>query len=163
MLKNLPQVSNYIASNSTYFLKSISHREKTYTLVSDKHGKVIYPNKPLKIIRSTCRLHGSSYQASQYQAKQFFGKSKHKLPIMIAYDFGDPCVLFPLFSPNSLQNIWISFQSIINIVEHNDETIVTFLDGSEERLPLHCKSFNHQYVRASMFYKHLILKRNSTL
>lgn len=163
MTKSIPKVSNYIASHTTYFLKSISHHERIYTLVADKHGRVIYPYKPIKIIRNTCKLHGSTYQASQLQAKQFFGKNKHKLPILISYDFGDPCIFFPLFSPSSPHNIWIAFQSIVNIVEHKEETIVTFIDGSEEYLPLHCKSFNHQYVRASMFYKHLILKRNSTL
>lgn len=163
MTKNLHQISNYIASNSTFCLISHPHRSKVHTIISDKHGKVIYPNKPLKIIRNTCRLHGSSYEASNYNAKLFFGKSKHKLPIMVAYDFGDPCILFPLFSPHSSQNIWISLHAIVNINELGNETIVTFIDGSEERLPIHMKSFNHQYVRAAMYYKHLITKRNSKL
>ncbi len=163
MIKNLHQISSYIVTNSTFYLKSYEHRNKIYTLISDKHSKMTYANKPLKIIRSTCRLHGSSFEASKYQAKQFFGKSKHKLPIMVAYDFGDPCILFPLFSPHSPQNIWISLHAIANITGNGSETILTFIDGSEESFPLHIKSFNHQYVRASMYYKYLILKRNKTL
>ena len=160
MYKNLSPVTNYVITNSTFMLKSFAHRNRIQTLISDKHGKVTFANKPLKIIRSTCRLHGSSFEASKYQAKQFFGKNKNKLPIMVAYDFGDPCILFPLFSPLSPQNIWISLHAIANIKAKDSETIVTFIDGSEEILPLHIKSFNHQYVRASMYYKHILLTRN---
>lgn len=163
MIKNLHQVTSYIVTNSTFCLRSYEHRGKIHTLIADKHGTVTYNNKPLKIIRSTCRLHGSSYEASKYQAKQFFGKNKHKLPIMVAYDFGDPCILFPLFSPYSSQNIWISLHAIANITAKGTETVVIFIDGSEESFPIHMKSFNHQYVRATMYYKDLILKRNAKL
>ncbi|MGN7478805.1 competence protein ComK [Solibacillus silvestris] len=163
MSSNFPENSNYIISNSTFCLSSYEHRDKIYTLILDKYGKATSPYKPLKLIRDTCRLHGSSYDASKYQARRFFGNSKHKLPIMVAYDFGDPCILFPLFSPHSSQNIWIALNSIINISENGDKTIVTFIDGTELCLAIHMKSFNQQYVRAAMFYKHLLLQRNATL
>ena len=163
MSQNLHHVSNYVITNSTYCLKSHPHRGKIHTIISDKHGKVVYANRPLKLVRHTCRLHGSSYEAAKYHAAQFYGKNKHKLPIMAAYDFGDPCILFPLYSPHSQQNIWISLHAISNIVEHENETIVTFLNGSVERLPVHMKTFNHQYVRAAMYYKYIISKRNSSL
>lgn len=163
MKNNLHEVSSYIVSNSTFLLRSHPNQAKVHTIISDKYGKSLYPNKPLKLIRETCRLHGSSYEASKYQAKEFFGDSKHKLPIMVAYDFGEPCVLFPLFSPNSSQNIWVSLHAVINIVPHNNETIVTFIDGTEERLPTHYKSFNYQYIRAMLFHKHLVLQRKKSL
>ena len=104
MTKNLPLLTNYIISNSTYCLISYAHRDKVYSKILDKHGTVTSPFKPLKIIRSTCRLHGTSYEASKHLAKQFFGDSKHKLPIMVAYDFGDPCILFPPRIPSDPQS-----------------------------------------------------------
>ena len=163
MTSNIPQNSNYIISNSTFCLSSYEYRDKIHTVILDKYGKVSSPYKPLKLIRNTCRLHGSSYEASKYQARRFFGENKHKLPVMVAYDFGEPCILFPLFSPYSPQNIWIALNSIINISEAGDKTRVTFLNGTEVHFAIHMKSFNQQYVRAAMFYKHLLLQRHATL
>lgn len=163
MISNLTQNSNYIISNSTFCLTSYQHRDKIHTAILDKYGKTTSPYKPLRLIRNTCRLHGSSYDASKYQARRFFGDNKHKLPIMVAYDFGDPCILFPLYSPYSHQNIWISLNSIINISESGDKTLVTFMDGTEISLAINMKSFNQQYVRAAMYYKYLLLQRNAIL
>lgn len=163
MISNLTQNSNYIISNSTFCLTSYQQRDKIHTAILDKYGKITSPYKPLRLIRNTCRLHGSSYDASKYQARRFFGDNKHKLPIMVAYDFGDPCILFPLYSPYSHQNIWISLNPIINISESGDKTVVTFIDGTEVCLAINMKSFNQQYVRAAMYYKYLLLQRNAIL
>ena len=163
MISNVQENSNYIISNATFCLTSYQHRDKVYSLILDKFGETTSPAKPLNLIRNTCRLHGSSYDASIYQAKQFFGDSKHKLPVMVAYDFGDPCILFPLYSPYSTQNIWIALNPIINIRQHSDQTILTFIDETELCLNVHMKSFNQQYVRAAMFYKHLLIRRRAAL
>lgn len=163
MTRNLQENSNYIISNSTFCLASYQYRDKVHTSILDKFGETTFPAKPLKIIRNTCRLHGSSYDASIYQAKQFFGENKHKLPIMVAYDFSDPCILFPLYSPYSTQNIWIALNPIINIREQSDQTVLTFIDETELCLNIHMKTFNQQYVRAAMFYKHLLIQRRAVL
>ncbi|WP_339175284.1 competence protein ComK [Solibacillus sp. FSL R5-0691] len=163
MISNLTQKTNYIISNSTFCLQSYQQRDKIHTAILDKYGQSTSPYKPLKIIRDTCRLHGSSYDASKYQARRFFGENKHKLPIMVAYDFGDPCILFPLFSPFSPQNVWLSLNPIINISEDGDKTLVTFVDNTEVSLDINMKSFNQQYVRAAMYYKYLLLQRNAIL
>lgn len=163
MQNNLPEVTKYIVTNSTFCLISYSQRNKIFTLVLDKHGKVTTPYKPLRIIRHTCLLHGSTFDATVFQSKQFFGHNRHKLPIMVAYNFGDPCIMFPLFSPHSKQNIWISLNAIVNIQEYDESTIVSFIDGSEHIFPIHLKSFNQQYVRAAVYYKHLILQRKVSL
>lgn len=163
MISNVHENQNYIISNSTFCITSYQHRNKVHSLILDKFGRTTSPAKPLKLIRNTCRLHGSSYDASIYQAKQFFGDNKHKLPIMVAYDFGDPCILFPLFSPYSAQNIWIALHPIINIREHNDKTILTFIDETELTLNIHTKTFNQQYVRAAMYYKYLLIQRKVAL
>ncbi|MEK4228453.1 competence protein ComK [Solibacillus sp. FSL H8-0538] len=159
MNKDFRYVTSYIASNTTFLLRSITANGKTHTIIHDKQGKVKFAQKPIKIVRATCRIHGTTFEAAQKMAKLFFGDNRHKLPIMISIDYGNPCVFFPLFSPHSTSNIWVNLQSITNIVERGDETIITLTDMSEEVLPIHYKSFNQQYVRAMMFYKHLILNR----
>lgn len=160
MKNNFRYVTSYFASSTTFMLSSFTTNGKVHTLIHDKQGTVMFAQKPLKIIRSTCRAHGTTLQGAQMMAKLFFGDSRHKLPIMLSMDYGNPCVFFPLFSPHSSSNIWVNLQSIININERGEETIVTLTDMTEIVLPIHCKSFNQQYVRAMMYYKHIILNRN---
>ena len=159
MPNKLRYVTSYIASSTTFLLRSIPSDDKIHTIILDKQGKVKFANKPLKIIRNTCLLYGTTFQASLMMAKMFFGDNKHKLPIVVSVDYGNPCVFFPLYSPFSTANIWVNLQAIINIVEHGQETVLTFVDMSEEILPIHCKSFNQQYVRAMMYYKYLTINR----
>ena len=157
--KNL---TSYIISNSTYLLSSVDTGDRTQTIIYDKYGISKIDQKPLKLVRNTCRLHGTSLEAATKTAKAFFGHNRHKLPIVISIEYGNPCIFFPLFSPQSSANIWINLHSIINIQDHGDETLVTFSNMLEKKLPLHCKSFNQQYVRAMMYYKHILRTRNAS-
>mgnify|MGYP003397797561 FL=1 len=156
-------VSKYIITNSTYCLISRAFRNHVHTLILDKHGQVTVSFQPLRVIRHTCSLHGTTYEAAKHHAKNFFGHTRHKMPIMVAYNFGEPCVMFPLFSPQSKQNIWVAVNAIINIEERNESTVVTFLDGSEQVFPVHLKSFNQQYVRAVIYTKNIVIQRNNSI
>ena len=163
MKSNSELVPKYIISNSTYCLISQPYRNKIYTLALDKYGQFTVPFPPLRVLRHTCSLHGTTYEAAKHHAKSFFGRGRHKMPIMVAYNFGDPCVLFPLFSPQSKQNIWITLNAVVNIEEQNESTLVTFINGTQRVLPVHLKSFNQQYVRAAIYYKNIIIQRNGSL
>lgn len=153
--------SNYLISNSTYLIMSEINGDRVQTIVHEKQGVSKIEQHPLKLVRHTCRLHGTSYEGAVQMAKLFFGPNRHKLPIVMLVEYGNPCVFFPLFSPHSPSNIWINLHAIINIQEAGDETIVTLSNHTEVKLPLHCKSFNQQYVRAMMYYKFLMRSRNS--
>lgn len=163
MVQNPTQHNKYYITNSTYCLISQPISGKVFTEVLDKHGKTTMSYPPLRVIRQTCSLNGSTFEATTKQAKEFLGHNRHKVPIMVAYNFGDPCVIFPLFSPRSKQNIWVTVNAIINIEEVNESTLVTFVNGSERIFPVHLKSFNQQYVRAVLYYKNLILQRKALL
>lgn len=152
-------LTTYLVSNSTYLLSSVVNGDRIHTVVHDKQGISKIDQKPLKLIRNTCRLHGTSFEGAVQMAKLFFGQHRHKLPIVVLMEYGNPCIFFPLFSPFSTANIWINLQSIINIKEHEDQTIITFTNMTEQLLPIQCKSFNQQYVRAMMYYKHLLRTR----
>ena len=156
-------VTKYIITNSTYCLISEPYRNTVHTLILDKYGQATVPFQPLRIIRHTCSLHGTTYEAAKHHAKEFFGHNRHKMPIMVAYNFGEPCVLFPLFSPKSKQNIWVAVNAIINIEPQNESTLVTFLDGSDRLFPVHLNSFNQQYVRAVIYAKNIIIQRNNSI
>ncbi|MCH7320668.1 competence protein ComK [Solibacillus sp. MA9] len=163
MNRNSEQISKYYITNSTYCLISQPNSDKVFTVILDKHGKTTMSFPPLRVIRHTCTLNGSTFEATTQQAREFLGHNRHKVPIMVAYNFGDPCVVFPLFSPHSKQNIWVTVNAIINIEEMNESTLVTFVDGTEQIFPVHLKSFNQQYVRAVLYYKNLILQRKALI
>lgn len=156
MEQNMRYVKSYIMSNTTFLVSPVVVGNKIHTIIFDKQGKVKLAQKPLRTIRSSCKSHGTTLTAAQARAKLFFGNEKHKLPIMLTMDFGNPCIFFPLFSPQSEANSWINLQSIINITPSDSQTTVTFKDQSEVTLPIHYKSFNLQYVRATMYAKHLM-------
>lgn len=158
-------ISSYIISSSTYLLESATPvaGNRIQTIIYDKHGVSTIDQKPLKLVRNTCRLHGTSLEAATETAKLFFGSNRHKLPIAVSIEYGNPCIIFPLFSPHSSANIWINLNSIVNIQEEGDETRLTFTNMVEKTLPIQCKSFNQQYVRAMMYYKHILRSRNTSL
>lgn len=153
-------VPSYIVSSTTFLLRPHISHDKIHTIIYDKQGKIMFADKPLKIIRSTCRMHGTTFTAIQRKAKLFFGNARHKLPILLTTDYGNPCIFFPLFSPHSPNNAWINLHAITNIKEVGEETIVTLSISTEVTLPIHYKSFNQQYVRAMMYYKYLVHQRS---
>ena len=158
----IKKVCNYTITNSTFVLKSTQINNRIQTTIYDKHGQSIIDQRPLKLVRNNCRLHGTSYEAALAHAKEFFGENRHKLPIVISMEYGNPCVIFPIFSPYSETNCWVVLHPIINIQQHDDETIVTFSNMTEVTLPIQYKTFNQLYVRAMMYYKYVLRKRNSS-
>ncbi|SOC35010.1 competence protein ComK [Ureibacillus acetophenoni] len=158
-MKKLQTVDSYYLSFNSYLIEPIEHGDKLYSRVYDKSGEVIVSRKPLYIIRKSCDLMGSKYNAAREFSKRFLGDSKHKLPVIIAYDYGVPLVFFPILSPTSSSNVWVGLHSIINIQSVNDQTKITLKDEREIILQLPQTSFNNQYVRATMLQKHASNKR----
>lgn len=147
-------VDSYHVSFNTYLVEPIQHEDKLFSRVYDKSGEVIVSRKPLYIIRKSCLLMGSNYNAARETSKSFFGKEKHKLPIIISHDYGIPCVFFPLLSPTSPNNLWIGLHAITNIRRYNDCTEITLKNGKEIILHVHYSSFCSQYVSATMLQKY---------
>lgn len=153
MLKNRTFIESYRISFNTYLIMPIKHGEKLYSHVYDKNGEYIVERKPLYIVRKSCEVLGYNYNHAKNFSKSFFGKEKHKLPIIITHD-GIPNVFFPLFSPSSPNNIWIGLHAITNIRRHKEFTEITLIDGREKVLHINYASFCSQYVCATMLQKH---------
>ena len=154
MLENVTVIDSYHISFNTYLIVPTKHGEKLYSHVFDKHGEYVVERKPLYIVRNSCTVLGGNYNNSKRMAKCFFGKEKHKLPIVVTHDFGIPTVFFPLLSPSSPNNIWIGLHAIINIRRVNDLTEITLRDGKELVLQINYASFCSQYVCATMLQKY---------
>lgn len=158
MQHNSKQLQNYYITSATYLLLPITKDKRLHTLVFDKSGLYTVAQSPMKIIRASCRQMGSSYQSAIEQSKQYFGDQKHKLPIVVAINYGEPCVMFPLMSPKSPLNVWVSYNSLINIRDHAGQINVTFKNFLDSTLDIQYTSFCKQYVGAAMLHKHLTSK-----
>ncbi|HWL25733.1 MAG TPA: competence protein ComK [Ureibacillus sp.] len=152
-MKNLQTIDSYCLSFNSYLIEPLEHGDKLYSRVYDKSGEVIVSRKPLYIVRKSCDLMGSKYNAARKVSKKLLGDYMHKLPVIIAYDFGIPLVFFPILSPSSPNNVWVGLHSIINIEPLKDQTKITLKDDREIILQMPQSSFNNQYVRATMLQK----------
>ncbi|QCR31552.1 competence protein ComK [Lysinibacillus sp. SGAir0095] len=151
--KNVPVLKSYHITLDTYLIEPIMCGEKIYSYVYDKKGEFIVERKPFYIVRRSCDVLGYNYKSAIKFSKEFFGKDKHKLPILIAHD-GKPNILFPIYSPTSPNNIWVGLHGIANIGVNKHPSEITLLDGKEKTLPVSITSLNSQYVYATMLYKY---------
>ncbi|WP_107840342.1 competence protein ComK [Metasolibacillus meyeri] len=158
MNKSMKHLKSYHVTNATYLLLPIKKDKQLHTLVFDKTGCLYVSQSPMRIINASCRQMGSSYQSAKELSKQYFGSNKHKLPIVVAINYGDPCVMFPLMSPKSPLNGWVSFNSLINIQDQEGQINVTFKNFLDSNLDIQYTSFCKQYVNAAMLHKHLTSK-----
>ncbi|WP_042471171.1 competence protein ComK [Bacillus ndiopicus] len=158
MNTDIKHLKSYYITNATYLLLPIKKDKLLHTLVYDKTGCLYVSQSPIKIVRASCRQMGSSYQSATDLSKQCLGANKHKLPIVVAVNYGDPCVIFPLMSPKSPLNVWVSFNSLINIQDQEGQINVTFKNFLDSKLDIQYTSFCKQYVSAAMLHKHLTSK-----
>ena len=160
MTKAVPVLDSYQIRLDTYLIAPYQMGDKTYSYVYDKSGEYIVKRKPLYIVRRSCKLFGYSYKTAIQFSKEFFGKDKHKLPILLPHE-GVPNIMFPLYSPSSLNNIWIGLHGIANIGDHKQSQEITLIDGKETPLPVSNTSFNSQYLRAIKLYTHAFNEINN--
>ena len=151
-------VNAYLVSFNTYLLQPVKHDSKIFTSVIDKHNELIVTRKPMHVIRKSCIALGTTYEAAKNSARRFFG-NQHKLPIVVAYDFGLPCIFLPTYSPNSEHNFWIGLHAIKNITPTQAGSIITLINDLEIELPVKYASISKQFVNASMLYKHYVEER----
>ncbi len=108
------QALNYIVSFDTFILKPVLEDNRISTRIIERNGEFSIPRKPLHIVRKSCEHYGGSLQNSTNSARITLN-NRHKTPIIIASDFGRPCIFMPTISPHSEQNIWFSYHAIENI------------------------------------------------
>ena len=158
MRKDIPVLDSYQIRLDTYLIAPFQDGEKIYSYVYDKSGEYIVKRKPLYIVRRSCKLLGYSYKSALQFSKDFFGKDKHKVPILLPHE-GIPNILFPLYSPSGTNNIWVGLHGIANVGDHKELLQeITLLDGKEKTLPVSKTSFDSQYLRAIKLFTHASLQ-----
>ena len=146
-------VDQYPISLSTFVIKGQIIDNKLHSIVFDKDGFVCVKAKPNILIARSLKKINSSFAHARDVAKSILGDNMKKLPIVVSNHFGQPIVLFPLFSPNSKDNIWVVYNSVTNIVNQKTHLDITFKHQYEIDIPVSNQVFNNQYVRASRLFQ----------
>lgn len=122
MRKN-SQNASYLISLDTLALEPFRTENGMGTRIIEKGEIFTIPQKPIHSIRKSCSHYGHSFKSAVNSAKQFL-ENRHKVPIVLAYDFGKPLVFIPTMSPTSDHTIWIALHAIANIEPHEMGCIV---------------------------------------
>ena len=114
MVDSISKLRHYIISKHTFILESKTNGKQQHTIVHDHRGTFEVPTSSLQIVKNSCKAHGSHYDYSLAQSKKLlYHTQRHKLPIVVGSDYGKPLILFPLFSPDAKQNMWILFNNVL--------------------------------------------------
>jgi len=83
------------------------------TQIIERDQILTIPRKSLHIVRKSCQYYENSLDAAKNSSKLILHKS-HKLPIVVAHDFGLPLILIPTMSFDSEHNVLIALHAIEN-------------------------------------------------
>nr|WP_192598723.1 competence protein ComK [Sporosarcina limicola] len=152
------RISNYIVSFDTFMLQPIYQDNKISTRVIERNGEIYIPRKPIHIIKKSCEYYGGSLQNSTNSARLTLRK-RHKTPIIIANDFGKPCIFLPTISPNSEQNVWFLYHAIDNI-ESNPLGCTVYMENNRSfKVNISATTMYRQYAFCSILEKDFLKKQ----
>ncbi|NYF23886.1 competence protein ComK [Sporosarcina sp. JAI121] len=160
-MKKKKKTENYIVSFDTFMLQPVIKDNQVSTQVIERNGVVHVPRKPLHIVKKSCEYYAGSFQNSTNNAKLVIGK-RHKLPIIVAHDFGVPYIFLPTMSPSADQNTWISHNAIENIEEHDLGSVILLENGQSFVLNVSATTMHRQHSFATILEK-IFLKKQRQL
>ena len=112
----------------------------------------------MKIIDSSCKYFGSSYQGRFIGTKNLIGVS-HKAPIII--EETKEIIFFPTNSPRLDNCAWLSLKHLQNYKKSNNNSVITFNSGYLLNLDISYGSLDNQVLRATRLESVLRLRKNN--
>lgn len=146
------EISPYIISFDTFMLQPVIKDNKMTTRIVERSKELTSPRKPLHLVRRSCHYYGNSYKSATNSAKLILSKS-HKIPIVIAHDFGKPLVFLPTMSPNSEHNIWISLHAIDNVKANKMGCTIFLENKSSFKVNVSEATIHRQHTLGSVLKK----------
>lgn len=133
--------------------------------IGDDKSKIIESSRtlivnqsPMKIIDSSCKYFGSSYQGRFIGTKNLIGVS-HKAPIII--EETKEIIFFPTNSPRLDNCAWLSLKHLQNYKKSNNNSVITFNSGYLLSLDISYGSLDNQVLRATRLESVLRLRKNN--
>jgi len=154
--------SSFFISFETAVLQPIVVNNMIFTKVTNFSGEShTIGKKPFDIVRHSCSFYGSSFQHAVRLSRDAIGNYL-KLPILIAHDFGNPCIFIPILSPKSDLNVWFSLKAIESFYPSEDGCVIVLPHGQKITVPSSPQTIGRQVGFANILNMHL-LKRMSYL
>ncbi|MCD7034888.1 competence protein ComK [Metabacillus sp. GX 13764] len=140
-------LESYEANRLTMAILAVMEDGQLHSSVYEAEKKMLVKMKPMEIVERSCRYFGSSYIGRKAGTKDLLGIT-HKPPIVV--DAANSIYLFPTTSSSRPQCSWISHYYIRQYeTASQDNTLVTFTDGTELTLPISVHSFENQMYRTA--------------
>lgn len=159
---NIVTLEDYVISFQTFAILSYPYKEQIFSIVHDKDGVFLLKKRPLQLVKESCRHYGWTYQQRINQTKRHF-ETSHKLPITIEHNFDTPCILFPLLSPKSDDNVWIGYHAIQHATLHASNLAIQLKNGSWITLKdASLSTLRSQYFNASLYERRCIYERQQS-
>ncbi|WP_313893011.1 competence protein ComK [Psychrobacillus sp.] len=150
----------FIISFETAVLQPIQMNNKTFTKVTKFSGEsLVIGKKPYDIVRQSCSYYGSSFQQSVKLSREAIGKY-HKLPAVIAHDYGNPCILIPTLSPKSDLNVWFSLKAIQSFHPSKDGCSIILTNGQTLDVNSSTTTISRQIGFANILNMHFLKRMN---
>ena len=142
--------TRYHVSYDTLMLLPKEEGNKLFTRVIERTRTLTIAKKPIHIVNGSCIFYGSNYKVVMNTSKLLFGDNKQKAPLLIANAFGIPLIFIPTLSPQSDQNVWLSYHAIDFFKEDGLGTIVTLENGERFKLDISITTMQRQYSLARL-------------
>ena len=143
-------VTRYHISYDTLMLLPKEEGNKVFTRVIERNRTLTVAKKPIQIVTSSCTFYGSTYKTVMNASRRLFGDNKHKAPFILTNVFAVPLIFIPTLSPQSDQNVWISYHAIEFFEEDGLGTTVTLVNGEKYKLDISIPTLHRQYSLARM-------------
>lgn len=149
---------NYLINSDTFVLQPIREDYKLSTRVIERNAEFELPKKPIQIVKKTCELYGASLKTRTLTARHALG-NRHKTPIVVAHAFDTPYIFLPTMSPNSEENIWISYQAIVDFQEENVGCSILLENGYKVKVNVSTPTMWRQFAFAALLERDFAKKQ----
>lgn len=149
---------NYLINSDTFVLQPIREGYKLTTRVIERHTEFELPKKPIQIVKKTCELYGASLKTRTLTARHALG-NRHKTPIVVAHAFDTPYIFLPTMSPNSEENVWISYHAIADFQEENVGCTVMLENGYKMKVNVSTPTMWRQFAFAALLERDFAKKQ----
>ena len=151
---------SFLVSFETAVLQPVRVNNKIFTKVTNITGEsTIVSKKPYDIVRQSCAYYGSSFQQAKKLSIDTIG-NYFKLPIIVAHDYGSPCILIPLLSPKSDLNVWFSLRAIEGFYATENGCTIVLANGQEITVNSSTNTISKQIGFANLLNMHFLKRIN---
>jgi len=154
------QKEEYEISPYTFAIIPVEYGYKTYSKIIEYNEEFLIPQKPLDVIKTSCKFFGSSFDGRCEGTKELLNIS-HKVPIAI--DPANDLFFFPTTSPLRDTCVWLSYEHIVSRIRLAPaKTQVNFRNKQSVVISVSYNIIENQMLRTALLKSKLHQKMEET-